>query len=326
MNSESLFRFPPELDPDFDDEATDFDLPEFDHELDAPSVADEPESPPSPPARPAFEECLARFQSAGYAATDAKFARPDTQLDATAFRGSSIIRSSLLRGALFSASVVARYWCDRALFPLRFARDVRFTGFRLYQHDLSLLLCLGELLAGHPTNEDFDLDVHDLIHGAGWPRTSRSKTRLAGSLMCLAHAQFELRGMDFNVTRFRIFDRVCMRGERVFGKLSGGMVECQDRYGRGTYVPLERRKALSEGLQSWLAGWVLATKCDEPVSLTTLLEHSGSGQSRVAEFGREIRRSLDRLQAVGIVSSWTQRPNGRLERNLITIRKHRLLR
>lgn len=282
--------------------------------------------PPGPVTLPDFQWSLAEFMARGYLANDPAFWAPDYPLDEKAFAGSSAIRSCLLRGATFSCGIVQRYWCDRAFIPLLFARHVHVTGFRLYQVDLSILLRLNHLLRGRWTSAPFDLDARQLILTAGWPMTARSIPRLAESLTCLAHARFALVRANYSVLKFRLFDQLCMEGGRIRGKLSGGMLDLQGPGGDGTFLSLERRRALCDGLQTWLAGMILASKCDEPFHINTLLQHSGSSYARSAEFGRDLRRALERLQAVGIVSSWTQAPNGRLERGFVTIRKSRFVR
>jgi hypothetical protein len=149
---------------------------------------------------------------------------------------------------------------------------------------------------------------------------------MTSSLLCLAHARFAVTNFDLSVTRFRLFDALRIEGDFIEGKLSGGFTRFQDEPGRGTFVPLERRKALREGLQTWLAGWVLATRCNEPVALQALYDHSGTMQRQLGEFGREVRRALDRLQSVGFVTHWTQRPGGELTRNSFTITKPKFIR
>lgn len=273
-----------------------------------------------------FESARAALLADGYTATDRTFSHPDDYLDSTAYAGSAVLRSIILRCSIFSCGQVTRTWCDRSVHPVGFARPARFSGYRAYQEDETVALALTPMLFGHCTDQQFSIETRDWIHFCGWSQTPRSVDRLYSSLTCLAYGRFELTNPNFSANRFRLFDRLEVRGSRITGKLSGGIVELQDRNGRGTYIPLERRKALREGLQTWLAGWVLGTTCDKPIALQTLHLLSGSGHSSLGEFGRDVRRSLDRLVDVGLVSSWTQRPNGRLERNMITIRKARFIR
>ena len=303
-------------------------LDEFDEPEKLP-VLDDPEDLPNHEIRseaPPFEAARARLVAEGYIATDRAFSQPDAYLDATAYAGSAVVRSSILRSSIFSCGRVDRRWCDRTVHPMAYARCGRFAGYRAYQEDLTVALALTYLLPGHQTSQSFSIDIRDWIHFCGWGQTPRSADRLVDSLTCLSHARFEMTRPNYSMVCFRLFDWLKITGNTVRGKISGGLIELQDRNGRGTYIPLARRKALREGLQTWLAGWVLATKCDAPIPLPTLHAHSGSGHATISEFGRDVRKALDRLEIVGLVRSWTQRPNERLERNMITIQKARFIR
>jgi len=272
----------PTDDDDFSDEFTDADYPLPDDDTDNASVMAAIDTPPPPTVPPSphsqrFREALARFKVDGYLAADDEYGTSDDDfLDATTAPGSTAVRSAILRSAVFSASSEIRVWQEQALYPVHFGKHFRFTGYRLFQDDLTVSLALADMLRGHLTSDDIQIDITDLIHRLGWSPGTHSRERLTSSLLCLAHARFAVTNFDFSVTRFRLFDALRIEGDLIEGKLSGGFTRFQDEPGRGTFVPLERRKALREGLQTWLAGWVLATRCDEPVALQALYDHSGT--------------------------------------------------
>ena len=319
-------------DDDFSDEFTDADYPVPDDDIDDTCMVATIDTPPPtivPPNRHSLRirEALAHFKADGYMAADDEYWTPDDDcLDATTAPGSTAVRSAILRSAVFSAGTEVRVWQEQVVYPVHFGRHFRFTGYRLFQDDLTVSLAIADLLRGHLTSDDIQIDLMDLIHRLGWSPGTHSRERLTSSLLCLANARFEVTSFDFSVTKFRLFDALRIGGDCIEGKLSGGFTRFQDEPGRGTFVPLERRKALREGLQTWLAGWVLATRCNEPVALQALYDHSGTMQRHLGEFGREVRRALDRLQSVGFVTHWTQRPGGELTRNSFTISKPKFIR
>ena len=271
-----------------------------------------------------FEVDLAAFKSQGLVLGPDGFESPDCQLDDSSFAGRTIILSPLLRSAVASVGVVVRTWHDRAEFPVQHGRSIHFTGYRLYQQDLLVPFRLADQLRGESTQNPFEISMRSLISWLRWSCSAHSKDRLLRSLLSLAMAQFELTSFSYQRTRFRLFDSLRVEGDAIIGKLSGGFLKFQDATDgnpRGTYIPLERWRALRPGLETWLAGWVLATKCDTPIALQTLYDHSGTAHQHVGEFGRDVRRALDRLTAVGLITTWTQKPGNRLTRGFLTIKK-----
>lgn len=271
-----------------------------------------------------FETDLEAFTSQGLTFGADGYECPDHRLDDSAFAGRSIVLSPLLRSAVASVGVVVRTWHNRKAFPVHHGRHIQFTGYRIYQQDLLPPLRLGDLLRGRSTRDAFEISIRDTVRWLGWSCTAHSRTRLLGSLLSIALARFEVTNLKYERTRFRLFDALHIQGDSIVGKLSGGMVKFQDAMDgtpRGTYVPLEAWRSLRPGLETWLAGWVLATKCDAPIAIQTLYDQCGTCHQHVGEFGRDVRRALDRLKAVGLVTHWTQKPGDRMTRGFITIRK-----
>jgi hypothetical protein len=271
-----------------------------------------------------FESDLAAFSTQGLQFGADGFESPDCRLDNTSFAGRAIILSPLLRSAVASVGVVVRTWQDRAEFPVQHGRTIHFTGYRLYQQDLLIPFRISDLLRGQSTQTPLKISMRDLINWLRWSRSAHSRNRLRGSLLSLAMARFEVTSFSYERTRFRLFDSLQVEGDEIIGKLSGGFLKFQDATDanpRGTFIPIERWRALRCGLETWLAGWVLSTKCDTPIALQTLHDHCGTSHQHVGEFGRDVRRALDRLKAVGLIINWKMKPGNRLTSGYISITK-----
>jgi hypothetical protein len=216
---------------------------------------------------------LAAFSTQGLQFGADGFESPDCHLDKRSFAGRAIILSPLLRSAVASVGVVVRTWQDRAEFPVQHGRTIQFTGYRLYQQDLLIPFRISDLLRGQSTQTPLKISMRDLINWLRWSRSAHSRNRLRGSLLSLAMARFEVTSFSYERTRFRLFDSLQVEDDEIIGKLSGGFLKFQDATDanpRGTYIPIERWRALRCGLETWLAGWVLSTKCDTPIALQTL--------------------------------------------------------
>lgn len=308
-------------DPGEDWDTEDDPEPHLDHHLPEPA----PRVPQCGSTRFAVE--LARFLAEGIVCADEQFTLEDRQLDDADYPGSTPVRSVLKRCAIFGIGDTHRVWRDSAIYMVAFGRHIRLTGYELRQLDESVVLEINSRLRGWHTGDPFQLDANEIVRAMRWSHGAQSAARLASSLLALAHARITIVNFDSSTTRLRLFDEVRITADQIVGKASGGLALFQDAGGRGTYVPLERRRSLREGLQTWLAGWVLATKCDQPVALTTLFDHSGTRQKRMGDFGREVRRALERLQQVGFVTRWNQEAGGRdLSRNAFRISKAKYLR
>jgi hypothetical protein len=73
--------------------------------------------------------------------------------------------------------------------------------------------------------------------------------------------------------------------------------------GGQTFLPLSDRQLLTDGLQTWLAGFLRAWRNVGRFGTEDLLKYSGS-KSSLKEFGRELKGTLQKLKDVGIIADF----------------------
>lgn len=73
--------------------------------------------------------------------------------------------------------------------------------------------------------------------------------------------------------------------------------------GGQTFLPLSDRQSLTDGMQTWLAGFLRAWRNVDQFSTEDLLKYSGS-KSSLKEFGRELKNTLRKLRDVGIIAGF----------------------
>ena len=79
-----------------------------------------------------------------------------------------------------------------------------------------------------------------------------------------------------------------------------------------TYLNIFTRKQLSEGLQTWLYGYIRANQCGWAVPLELIHSASGSQARDMVEFARSVREVLKKLAAIGVVTDASTVKNGKV--------------
>lgn len=234
------------------------------------------------------------------------------------YKNSYALSTAFLRSALFSANCKGDRPTHAALTQLRSHGDVQvwFKGQELRQDDERVLLALLKLRSGQvvsnvieiPTPRAFCRDV------LGWPDSSDSPLKLKASLTRLHDA------------RVRVVKPGCEQlysfvSDVNFDSKAGWSIWLSERLvtmfkDRVTYMTMEERLGVKDGLVSWLLGFVRADSCLTPMSLTMLRELSGS-QSEQKQFNEDARKALKKLRDLGLLAGYTE------SRGAITIHKGR---
>lgn len=261
------------------------------------------------------------------AATEVQQPFPSTDLDDTVYlpeirRTSYAMCADILCSALFGTAKGSKRTIidgkprqDRAYIETRFkttnGASIEFRGKELRQDDLTVLLQLISLRAGMATSCEIEFSPYAFLTMIGWSNNNTSVAHLRDCLMRLRQA-------------ILIIERGDEKGE-VSGFLSEFRWEGRthwevqvDRRMVGllgtapTYLNILKRKQLSEGLQTWLYGYIRANQCGWAVPLELIHTASGSQAKDMVEFARSVRDVLKKLTAIGVVTDASTVKNGKV--------------
>jgi hypothetical protein len=102
--------------------------------------------------------------------------------------------------------------------------------------------------------------------------------------------------------RFHLVGDFVWEGEEKWGvNLSVTIIRLFE--GGTTFLPIAERLQLTDGLQTWLAGFLRAQSDEDSFETKDLLRFSGSRQT-VASFGDSLRDTMPVLQAAGVVKGF----------------------
>jgi len=189
--------------------------------------------------------------------------------------------------------------------------SIEYCGPELHQEDESVLFGLVKLAQG--MDEAALADPKNAITFAattfckliGWSDNDTNPKRLEQSLLRLRGAILVLRRGKGDLeegTTVGIVKDINWKGVRKTVQLDPRIVGLFK--GHVTYLNMEKRKLLTEGLQTWLYGLVCANNCAVPFTLEKLHNASGSKANSMKEFGRSVREALTKMVAVGVIKSF----------------------
>lgn len=219
-----------------------------------------------------------------------------------------------------------RVYYEKTLFTMNGA-SVEYWGKELWQEDLSVLLGLLKLAQDKSEAElqEALADPAKAIQFAptsfctaiGWSDNADNVARLQASVLRLKQATLILRrgvgdgeegctlGFVANFAWKGVQRWAVMLDPRIVGLFSQHF----------SYVNIEKRRLLSEGMQTWLYGIVCANNCLVPFSYERLFQASGSRAKDMKEFGRSVRTALTRMHELGVIAGF------QLERGAVRILK-----
>lgn len=189
--------------------------------------------------------------------------------------------------------------------------SIEYSGPELHQEEESVLLGLVKLAQGM---DEVALAAPDnfIIFAAGtfckligWSDNDTNPKRLEQCLLRLRSAALVLRqgkGDAEEGITIGLVKEVNWKGARKsvqFDQRILGLFK-----GHVTYLNIEKRKLLSEGMQTWLYGLVCANNCALPFPLEKLHKASGSKSKCMKEFGRSVREALTRMVSVGAIKGF----------------------
>lgn len=188
---------------------------------------------------------------------------------------------------------------------------IEFRGKELRQDDLTVLLQLISLRAGMATSCEIEFSPYAFLTKMGWSNNNISLGHLRECLMRLRQA-------------IVIIERGGNKGE-VSGFLSEFSWEGRIHWSvqvdhrmvallgtAPTYLIISKRKQLSEGLQTWMYGYIRANLCGWAVPLELIHAASGSQAKNMVEFARSVREVLKKLTGIGVVTDASTVKNGRV--------------
>lgn len=198
----------------------------------------------------------------------------------------------------------------RQMFRTTNGASIEYRGEELRQSDLSVLLELLHRRAGMATSCEIEFSPYTFCSQIGWSDSKADAEKLKESLLRMRQSiviverngtkgstvgfvsQFSWDGAKWSVT---IDERI------------GGLFSIKP-----TYLIIAQRKALSQGLQTWLYGYVRANKCGWAVPLETIHEACGSESKNMQEFARSVREALKKLAAIHVVTDESTVKNGKV--------------
>jgi hypothetical protein len=201
--------------------------------------------------------------------------------------------------------------------------SIEFRGKELCQDDLTVLLALIHDHAGKCTTEKVVFAPYSFckkIWGSAAPsnvmRLHASILRMKGAFLIVRAAPLEGRKqsklaaaigsgwtMGF-IENFQFKD--LPRWEVTIDPRIGQLFQTQP-----TYLIIERRQQLTEGIQTWLYGFIEANTCHYALDLTVLHTHSGS-TAPLKEFARQVRDAIPKLIAAGVLKAPSTVKNGKV--------------
>lgn len=198
----------------------------------------------------------------------------------------------------------------RQVFRTTNGATIEYRGEELRQSDLTVLLELLHLRAGMASSCEIEFSPYTFCSQIGWSDSRADAERLKESLLRMRQSiviverdgakggtvgfvsQFGWDGAKWTVT---IDERI------------GGLFSVKP-----TYLIIAQRKALSQGLQTWLYGYVRANKCGWAVPLESIHDACGSESKNMQEFARSVREALKKLAAIHVVTPASTVKNGKV--------------
>jgi hypothetical protein len=189
---------------------------------------------------------------------------------------------------------------------------VHYEGPELRQDDLAVLEGLISLTRDNELlTEPLRVKPAEFCVSIGWSKSSSDKQKLLESITRMRKSDLHIVIDSKNWGMFHLIGDIG-ESEDVDGNKAddGGYNVCLSPTirrlfaGGMTFLPLTDRQLLTDGLQTWLAGFLRAWRNVDRFSVEDLYRYSGSKQKQVREFGRDLKDALKKLQAVGIIQGF----------------------
>jgi hypothetical protein len=185
---------------------------------------------------------------------------------------------------------------------------VRYRGNALTQAHLTVLLTLLKERAGQPVSNIIQFFRHELLERMGWSDNSRNGQRLADIIEDLFDGRLDVWGRGETdksalSVRFVAEKHTPMnRGEKWSVVLSETVLQLYR--GHLSFLNIEKRKGLREGLATFMYGVICANSCAVPFSYADLHKACGSQAKRLAAFKESLGEALNALVAAGCIEGY----------------------
>lgn len=184
---------------------------------------------------------------------------------------------------------------------------LRYEGPQLTQSHLTVLLTLINRRAKAVVSSVFEFRPTELLAVMGWSDNKRNIERLTQLLDDLKRGQVRLwkEGQDENRNALRVsFVQTFQPSESA----PWTVVLSEDLMpifaGNLTFVSLSKRAALTEGLATFLYGYVAANNGALPITYRQLHAACGSRTADMGEFANSAKAALARLKDVGAINDY----------------------
>lgn len=210
--------------------------------------------------------------------------------------------TALLKSAVFRPAIGARqtYTEDAPLTVQCASGDtVQLVGSELRQDDQTVLLAIIKMKQGRTLARSGTSSVKFVPRAfardvLGWPDAGSSVEKLMDCVRRLKHTHIRMtyaRGGEGTLSF--VADYEAPKGGEWEVYLSPRLVEMFA--GQTTYLNVEKRRSLREGLQTWLFGLVNADSCSEPFELASLRALAGAEGTAQKKFNANLRAALEVL-------------------------------
>lgn len=211
---------------------------------------------------------------------------------------------SILRSALFStASGKRAVFSEFTPVPVMISTaKVEFRGEELRQDDLRMLLALIKQKAGMVISQTITLDARKFGIELGWSNSGITADKVKDCVRRLKNAAVRIY-LGANVELcFSFITDYEIEGQQVRVWLSDRIAEVLNN--GITYLPVETRSELKDGLESWLFDDIKADAWFAPVDVHKLKEASGSSFKEQKEFNRALKSTLEVFAKRKIINSF----------------------
>lgn len=219
------------------------------------------------------------------------------------------IPNAYIRGALFAAiQGKERRAFKRELLATVEGIEIRFTGWQLDQSDMDVWETIVHLSRLQKVGDKVCFTAHAILKALG-RNTGKSQHEWLKDVMARLYSA----GVEITAGSFTYFGTL-LKGTR--NEMTGQyIIELEPKlltiYQSGwTQIEWSVRHLLQrKPLALWLHTWYCSHAKPYPLKLETLRRLSGSRNSQLASFRRQLYRAFDDLKNIGAISAWECRDN-----------------
>ena len=207
--------------------------------------------------------------------------------------------NSFLRSALFSATKSAtdadREYLHRAIIASQQGIEIKFTGKRLNQDDLTLWEALVHLVKEQPLGNICEFSAYDILKTMQLGDGGVDRERLHDGIIRLAACVVEI-SIDGSKAYFSSLIESGIRNDLTGRYTIQLNRRLSNLYKQTTWLDWDQRVSLRrKPLAQFLHGYYSTHKKPYPVKIETLHKLSGSKSKKIAEFKQRLIKALDDL-------------------------------